>query len=203
MSERAGELLERSGELAMLAEAFAAVKKTGRGQLVFVGGEAGVGKTVLLRRFCDGLTAGTRVLWGACDALFTPRPLGPLSDIAEATGGELETAVAGGAKPHEIVTELARELARRPPTVLVLEDVHWADEATLDVLRLLARRSDAVAALIVASYRDDVLGGVQPLRIVIGELATSSATRRLSLMPLSPKAVASVAEPYLVDAAEL
>src|SRR5439155_10113456 len=81
--ERAGELLERSVSLAMLAEAFAAVSETGRGQLVFVGGEAGVGKTALLRRFCDERAGGPRMLWGACDALFTPRPLGPLSEIAE------------------------------------------------------------------------------------------------------------------------
>ena len=202
-SEQAGQLLERSGDVEMLTAAVAAVQETGKGQLVFVGGEAGVGKTALLRRFCDGLTGRPRVLWGACDALFTPRPLGALSEIAEAVGGELERLVECGAKPYEVVAELVHELARRSPTVLVLEDLHWADEATLDVLRLLARRSEAVPALILASYRDDVLGQAQPLRIVIGELAASSATRRLSLAPLSREAVASMAEPCLVDPVEL
>ena len=83
----------------MLGEAFADPTRRGRGRLVFVGGEAGVGKTALLARFCADVT-GTRVLWGACDALFTPRPLGPLLDVAEATGGELEELVEAGQPPR-------------------------------------------------------------------------------------------------------
>src|SRR5204862_7992982 len=118
---------------------------------VFVAGEAGVGKTALLRRFCEELADGPRVLWGACDPLFTPRPLGPLSEVAETVGGGLERAIGDGGGPYEIVAELLDELRRHVPTVLVLDDVHWADEATLDVLRLVARRVESVAALVLAS----------------------------------------------------
>ena len=201
--DRSGELLERSGHLAALGESLTAVMTGSEGRLILVGGEAGVGKTVLLQRFCDEQRHSARILWGACDPLLTPGPLGPLFDIADATGGELQQLVARGARPHEIVGALLRELARRAPAVLVLEDVHWADEATLDVLRLLGRRIRGVRALIVASYRDDELGGAHPLRIVIGELANERAVGRLALDPLSAPAVAMLAEPLGVDVEDL
>src|SRR5262245_27337627 len=132
-------LVERSAELDVLAETLERVGDTRAGELLFVAGEAGVGKTSLLRAFADGCVA-TRVLWGACDPLFTPRPLGPLLAPAERGGGALEELLRDGALPHEVAAELARELARGRASVFVLDDVHWADEATLDVLRLLARR---------------------------------------------------------------
>jgi predicted ATPase len=150
-----GELLERDGHLSALSDALAAVRSTSRGRLVVVSGEAGVGKTLLLRRFCHEQRGSSRVLWGVCDTLFTPRPLGPLFDIADLTGGELGELVARGGRPHEIVAALMRELGGHGLTVLVLEDVHRADEATLDVLRLLQRRLEAAPALVVASYRND------------------------------------------------
>jgi tetratricopeptide (TPR) repeat protein len=202
-SGRSSELLERASELMALGERLEAVQRTSRGRVVLVGGAAGVGKTALLRSFCDGCGQPARILWGACDPLFTPRPLGPLLAVAEDTGGELEEVVQSEAMPHEVVAALVREMRVRAPSVFVLEDVHWADEATLDVLRLLARRAETVPALIVASYRDDELDRAHPLRIVVGELATSPAVARLKLAALSPAAVAQLAEPHAVDADEL
>ena len=87
--------------------------------------------------------------------------------------------------------------------MLVLEDVHWADEATLDVLRLVVRRIAGERVLIVLSYRDEVLDARHPLRILLGEVATGLSLTRVALAPLSPDAVALLAEPYDVDAAEL
>ena len=92
-----------------------------------------------------------------------------------------------------------RELGRHAPSVLVLEDVHWADEATLDVVRLLGRKVEGVPALVVVSYRDE-LDRVHPLRVLTGELSTSQAVTRLRVDPLSPEAVARLAEPHGVDA---
>ena len=82
---------------------------------MLVGGEAGIGKTALLRRFCDEHRSSTRILWGACDALFTPRPLGPLIDVAQSTGGELEALILSNAKPYEVASALVRELEMRRP----------------------------------------------------------------------------------------
>src|SRR6266496_6297225 len=151
------ELLERSDELSALGTCLEDVERSSRGRVVLLGGEAGVGKTALLRRFCEGCGKVARILWGGCDPLFTPLPLGPFLDVAHVIGGDLEGLVVGGARPHEVIRALSAELRMRTPTVLVLEDLHWADEATLDVLRLLARRVEMVPALVVASYRDDQL----------------------------------------------
>src|SRR5215216_2461265 len=203
VSASSSDMLERSEELSALGNCLEDVQRSSRGRVVLLGGEAGVGKTALLRRFCEECGQSAQILWGGCDPLFTPRPLGPLLAVAERAGGELEEVVASGVMPHEVVAALVRELRGRGPTVFVLEDVHWADEATLDVLRLLARRVETVPALIVASYRDDELDRAQPLRILLGELARSRTVRRLKPARLSPGAVAQLAAPYGVDADEL
>jgi DNA-binding CsgD family transcriptional regulator len=203
VSASSSELLERSDELSALGNCLEDVERSSRGRVVLLGGEAGVGKTALLRRFCEGCGKAARILWGGCDPLFTPLPLGPFLDIAHVTGGDLEELVVGGARPYEVIRALSAELRLRTPTVLVLEDLHWADEATLDVLRLLARRVEMVPALVVASYRDDELNRTHPLRIVLGELMPDGSTNRLGLTPLSPAAVAKLAEPHGVEADEL
>jgi predicted ATPase len=105
--------------------------------------------------------------------------------------------------PHEVVAALVRDLPAQTSTVFVLEDVHWSDEATLDVLRLLCRRVQTVPVLVIATYRDDELDRAHPLRIVVGELATSEAVSRIKLPALSSAAVAQLAEPHGVDANEL
>ena len=129
-----------------------------------------------------------------------PRPLGPFLDVAEATGGELERLVIAEARPHEVAAALLVELRRRGATVLVLEDLHWADEATLDVLALLAARiASAPAGL--ASYRDDELDRTHQLRLVLGELVRRPG--RMKLDALSRAAVAELAGPAGVDPEEL
>ena len=195
-------LLERSTQLSALAAGLEAVADSRRGRLVLVSGEAGVGKTALVRRFCDELE-GVRALWGNCDALFTPRPLGPLFDIAEITGGDLSELVAEGGKSYEVVAALAGELNSRAPTVVVLEDVHQADGATLDVLRLLGRRIATVPALVIATYREDELAAAHPLRIVLGELVSASEVERLALARLSRAGVAELAAPHGLDPDDL
>ena len=155
-----------------------------------------MGKTALLRHFCDGRDD---VLWGDCDALFTPSQLGPLTDIAEVTGGDLAAAVADAAPAHVVTAAFLRELEQRGSAIVVVEDVHWADEATLDVLRLLGRRIATVPVLLIATYRDDELDRSHPLRVMLGELSRRDTTSRLRLVPLSLEAVAELAEPFGVD----
>lgn len=196
-------LVERDDHLAALRDLLAAVVTGRQGRLVLIRGEAGIGKTALVRRFCEEQQLPTRILWGACEGLFTPPALGPLVDIAHNSGGRLEELIGRGGLPHEVVSVLAEQVAKGVPPVLVLEDLHWADEATLDVLRLLGRRIDAIRALVVATYCDDELGESHPLRIVLGELARARAISRLEMPRLSSGAVAELARPYDVDAAEL
>jgi DNA-binding CsgD family transcriptional regulator/tetratricopeptide (TPR) repeat protein len=198
--DRGDGLLERSAALDALTAELTAAQTAGRALLV--PGEAGIGKTTALRAFQDEHSAQTRFLWGACDPLFTPRPLGPFSDVAEQAGGEVEALLEEGAKPYEIATALLRELARRP-TVLVLEDLHWGDEASLDVFRILVSRIGSVQALVLASFRDDELPPGHPLRMVIGELGRSRSVQRLRLDRLSVEAVARLAAPHRIDGKEL
>jgi DNA-binding CsgD family transcriptional regulator len=188
-------LLERSSELAAL-EASLAKARAGRGSLVLVSGEAGIGKTALARAFCDAHRGAAPVLWGVCDRLFTPRPLGPLLDVAEVVGGELAELVQAEAGPHDVMMALRRELERRGPAIVVLDDAQWADEATLDVLRLLASRLEGVRAAVIVAYRDDELDRWHPLRIVVGEIGAGQAITRIRLQPLTLEAVRSLAARY-------
>ena len=196
-----GQLLERGESISALSGLLASVQADATGRLVWIGGEAGVGKTSLLRRFCEFQPKPARALWGGCEPLRTPRPLGPFLDIAGTVGGELARLVAAAARPHEVTVTLLDALRGQGPTVLVLEDLHWADEATLDVLTLLAARIRSVPALVLASYRDDELERGSALRVLLGEKAPGA--RRLKIERLSRAAVAELAEPHGLDAAEL
>ena len=190
------QLLERSEQLDRL-DALLAETASGNGRLVFIGGEAGVGKTALVSWFAERARSQARVLVGGCDSLATPRPLGPVLDMRL----EVEPSRLRGL---ELYTALLAELgAQRRPTVAVFEDVHWADQATLDLLRFIGRRAGGVRALVIATYRDDEVGPAHPLRILLGDLATQTAIRRMDLAPLSPEAVALLARGSRIDVAHL
>jgi DNA-binding CsgD family transcriptional regulator/tetratricopeptide (TPR) repeat protein len=196
-----GELLERAESMATLDRLLDDVRSHSQGRLVLVGGEAGVGKTTLLLACCRRWSASARILWGRCEPLRTPRPLGPLLDVAEATGGQFVRLVEGVARPYEVAAGLIRELDTRGPTVLVLEDIHWADEATLDVLTLLAGRIASTPALVLATFRDDELGRADQLRVLLGEVVGRRG--RLTLEPLSRAGVAELARGHGVAGDEL
>ena len=184
------DLLERERSLADLADWLRSAGQAG-GCIALLGGEAGIGKTTVLQEFARQQTS-VRVLWGACDALFTPRPLAPLHDIARQTRGALAAAIAAGADAAAIFAAAYNELAAERALV-VFEDMHWADEATLDLFKFLGRRIHHTRTLLVASYRDDELDRAHPLRVVIGELP-HAATHRMLLAPLSEAAVAQLAQ---------
>nr|MBA2666946.1 AAA family ATPase [Trueperaceae bacterium] len=195
-------LLERAPLLASLTASMDEALR-GRGRLVLLGGEAGVGKSSLLHTFARGLPPTVDVLVGLCDPVSTPKPLGPLLDVAAALGIEVADAAYTTAR-HDVFRGVLAALGRRPGgTLLVFEDVHWADGATLDLLRYLGRRIDGIRALLVASYRDEEVGARHPLRIVVGDLATSASVSRLAVPPLSPEAVRTLAEGHSVDTAAL
>lgn len=194
------ELLERDEPLATLA-AWLEAAGSGAGRFVLVAGEAGVGKSALVQAFCRRAAPAARVWWGSCDALRTPRPLGPLHDIARDARGELAALMASDASRHErfvgFLEALGSPLA---PTIAVIEDVHWADEATRDLLVYVARRLTTVNALVVATYRDDEVDTDHPLRQVLGNIATLPAVARIALSPLSAEGVARLAGGRPTDA---
>ena len=174
------ELLEREPSLALLA-GYAAEARHGDGRLVVLGGEAGVGKTALLERFQRDLP-DARWSWGACDGLFTPRPLGPLYDLADQLGGELLDLCTRGASRDELFRALLRQVSGPGPlNVVVVEDVHWADEATMDLLRFAGRRLRDARVLLIVTFRDDDLATDDQLRVALGELARHRTTRRIAL----------------------
>src|SRR5271170_1236302 len=183
------ELLEREEYLANLAAWFTDVPERG-GCIALVHGEAGVGKTVLLQEFSRRLQK-VRILWGACDALFTPRPLAPLHDIARQPQGALFAAVHSHANREEIFSAVLDEL-ERAPALVVFEDMHWADEASLDLLKYLGRRIHRTRSMLAVTYRDDEVGPRHPLRSVIGDLPRTH-THRMLLLPLSESAVTQLA----------
>ena len=195
-------LLERDSPLAALDGLRAEAMSQG-GRLVFVEGEAGVGKTSLLRAFRDSLPDRTRCLLGSCDPLSTPRPLGPLVDIAAELDPQFANLIEAGAPRAEVLGAFLTALRRDDGLVVLLDDLHWADEATLDVLRFAGRRIESTRALIVGAYRDDEVGRQHPLRIVVGDLATSSAVRRLQVQPLSVSSVGELARGTDLDPVEL
>jgi len=187
-------LLEREDPLARLRAALAEAA-SGGGRLVLLTGEAGVGKSAVIEQVGDG--ADVRVWAGWCERLFTPRPLGPLADLASDAAGPLAEVVGRGAAVHEVLPVLLDELRARP-TLLVIEDLHWADEATLDLVVLLARRMSTTRSLAVVTCRDDELGTDHPLRLVLGGLA-AAGIERVRLSPLSIDAVRELAAPHQVD----
>jgi DNA-binding CsgD family transcriptional regulator/tetratricopeptide (TPR) repeat protein len=164
------------------------------GRLVLVSGEAGVGKSSLVEELQRRLPEDTWA-WGACDGLFTPRPLAPLHDIAREIGGSLLDTVRGTATRDEIFDAVLQcASAIEGLMVLVIEDVQWADEATLDLLRFLARRVAKLPVLLLATFRDDALAPNDSLRLALGELAGQRYTRRIDVPPLTKAAVRHLAE---------
>src|SRR6266508_1197219 len=185
------DLLERAAALSKLGSLLAATAAAGR--VVLVAGEAGIGKSALLRRFAEQHAADARFLAGACDPLLTPRALGPLHDIARQTRGRLAELLASGGSREAVFAAFLDQLVQPPQRqVVVVEDAHWADEATLDLLVFLWRRLERTPAMLIVTYRDDELGADHPLRGVLGVLPQQVA-HRVRPQPLSEAAVAELA----------
>jgi predicted ATPase len=182
------ELLERDDQLRQLAQAFA-MASAGRGRVVAIAGEAGAGKTSLVEQFVSRSAGQATILWGACENLSTPEVLLPLRDIARAVGEPLDTE-----NDHlQLFEWLLRRLSNAPrPSILVIEDLHWADTATLDLLRFLARRIAPRRVLLLITYRYEETGPRSSIRRLLGE-AMPGSIERMAVHPLSAEAVAKLA----------
>jgi DNA-binding CsgD family transcriptional regulator/tetratricopeptide (TPR) repeat protein len=191
-------VLERESQLRLLEEVFRSAA-TGQGRVVAITGEAGTGKTTLVNRFIECSAHGASVHRGACENLSTPEALLPLRDLARANGMPFN-----GFADHFQAFEWALKLlaGRNSVSVLVIEDLHWADTVTLDLVRFLARRIGPLRGLLLLTYRDEEVDARSPMRAVLGE-APPGIVARVNLEPLSLAAVTLLAEAAGRNAADL
>src|SRR5262245_56970737 len=195
-------LLEREEQLTALRETMD-LATAGRGSLVLVAGEAGAGKTALVRRFTAGLE-GIPVVTGVCDPLPTAHAMGPLLDMAWGLGPSVAGLLAGSSSSRELFAAvLARLAGQSDPMVLVFEDVHWADQASLELVAFLGRRVERMPVGIIATFREDEVEPGGPLALMLGNLATTPGVRRLTVGPLSREATVRLADGHAADAGEL
>jgi DNA-binding CsgD family transcriptional regulator/tetratricopeptide (TPR) repeat protein len=192
----------RRAQLVRAMSAHADAALAGVGGVLLVSGEAGIGKTTVTRALCDGRSARDRILWGACEPLATTRPLLPLLDFARSVGGELAAATASDEHRHDVFATLLDVLGERP-TIAVLEDVHWADDATLDLLVYLGRRLSGLPALVVVTVRDPEPAGSRRLAEVLAHLRGLPATQAIEVPPLTVEEIGELTGPTELDAAKL
>lgn len=192
------ELIERAEVLTLLQTLFENVAE-GEGHCIFVSGEAGIGKTALIKAFCRR-QEDYNIYQGACDALFTPRPLAPLYDIMWQLRSEIGPYKHTIEERSGLFAKFFHELSNKKERILIVfEDIHWADEATLDFIKFFARRITQLSCLFILTYRDDEIHSRHPLRNVLGDLSPDTFTR-IQLTPLSRQAVYKLADEKGYDA---
>lgn len=194
-------LVERSEQLAAL-EMHLAAARDGSGRFVLVRGEAGAGKTRLVSTFLARIDGVSPVLVARCESLSTPRPFAALYELVEPLGASLGSLLSSSASRHEVAVWMLREIRSRPSQVLLVEDLHWADDATLDLLRYVAGRIDDAAVMVIATLREDEQPS-RSLSSLLGALASMPSVRQLPLPPLSLAGVAQLARDHDIDPGHL
>ncbi|HEX9252840.1 MAG TPA: AAA family ATPase [Ignavibacteriaceae bacterium] len=187
-------LLERDQFISDLSALFERIKNE-NGFIVSISGEAGIGKTSLVEHFTNSYKDQAQILWGSCDDLFTPRPLAPLYDIADQLNSKITEQLDSGSPRPSIFSNLLKEIHNRVPKIIVIEDMHWADESTLDFLKFLGRRINKTQALLIITYRDDEIKSDHPLKLALSNLP-SNYLKRIKLSPLSENTVNTLALKY-------
>lgn len=185
-------LLERETSLDAIRSSVA-LAAAGRGRVVVVEGEAGIGKTSLLHAFAEQAGPDCQIVWGWCDSLLIPRPLGPVHDMAVSLDPGIAALLGEAAMPERLFPAVLHALQHaRGTTVLVFEDMHWADNATLDLVKYLGRRLSLLPVAILLSVRSDEMHAAHPLTQVLGDLPAGVVVR-VPLRPLSADGVAALA----------
>jgi DNA-binding CsgD family transcriptional regulator len=196
-------VLERDTQLADL-ERLLAEARHGSGSLVLMSGEAGSGKTTLCRGLIERVGGHALVLVGNCDPLVTPRVLGPLHDMVSQQGSGLAGVLSEDNDSGEIFGLVLDRLRRTLlPILMIVEDIHWADAATLDLLRYIGRRVGTSKAVVICTYRDDEVGGEHPVRTLLGQLRSLPSTRHLPVPLLTLSAVEELIGDGVLDASRL
>lgn len=186
------ELVEREEFLDLLQRHFNDIAY-GEGHCIFVAGEAGIGKTALVKAFCKQKENDCDIFHGACDDLFTPRPLAPLYDILSQINRDILSKSHVSKDRSNLFSTFFEEFKNRERKFLIIfEDIHWADEATLDFIKFFARRISQLRCLFILTYRDDEIHSRHPLRNVLGQLPPDSFTK-IFVTPLSKSTVQKMA----------
>ena len=186
-------LVEREVQAQAVA-GYLAEAARGQGRLVFVEGEAGVGKTAFVDRVARDAAGSVIAATGGCDGSSTPAPLGPLAEMLPQLPARVWPPDARREEVFAQLTATLRDPGEPLPFLLVVEDAHWADEATLDLLRHLARRVHTCRAVVLVTFRPEDVPSTHPLRLVLGDMATGTGVRRVDLAPLSRAGVAALAQ---------
>lgn len=181
-------LIERDVPLQTLSDISESLVRDG-GAIVLVSGEAGIGKTTFLQSFLENVGKEFTVRWGSCDPLTTPRVLGPVHDMYSHFGPKVQSALDDEAPFSKLVNCVIDDLQNTvKPNLFVVEDAHWADNATLDLLKCIGRRVSFLKTLIVISYRSDEIAKDHPLSQAIGDFP-QYRLHRLPLFPISKNGV--------------
>ena len=194
-------LIERDQEFGLL-QARADDARAGRGSMLIVSGESGAGKTAFVESFVEQWVRDERLLWGVCDPLPTPRPLGPIHDLAHRLAPATREVLDNSPAPYDIFAALYDDLCAAP-SVLVLDDLHWADQATIDLLRFVLRRISRSRSLVIGIIRDDEVGATHPMWALLGDVARSPRAGSLSIPALTVGAIESLVGARTVDPAWL
>lgn len=177
---RIGSLVERETQIDALASAVH--ESTHSGRVVLISGEAGFGKTSLVAAVSEGLDHRFTVLRSACEPVGIPAPFAPLFDFLDALPDELRADIRSGERRPAVYAGML-DLIKNEHVVLVLEDMHWADEATMGLTRYLGRRIEATNSTLIVTYRSEEVGPTHPLRLVIADLGRGAT--RIDLIPLT------------------
>ncbi|WP_339718926.1 AAA family ATPase [uncultured Paraglaciecola sp.] len=190
-------LLERDNAIDKITESMSKISQSGK--ILLLSGEAGIGKTSLLEHIRMHADTSIDILWSGCDPLFTPRPYAPIYDFAQIISLDLLSHLENGATPSIIFGSFFQAISKlTKPTVLIIEDVHWADHASLDLLKYVARRISFIPCLLCLSYREDEVTHDHPFHSVLS-LMPSAHTIRVHLEQLSQNAVTKLSSKSTYD----
>ena len=181
-------LLEREQPRSRLEAALRAAR-SGIGRIVSLEGEAGIGKTSAALDFVEAHRADAQIYIGGCENLTTPEPLGPLRDIERDSRGRFSVSPTSQLATFD---SLLRLLTSHPhPGLLLVEDLHWADDPTLDLFRYLGRRIRVARLMVIATFRNDEVDSRARLAALWSDMPLDSR-ERIELERLSVAAVASL-----------
>lgn len=190
-------LIERESAFAALTEC-AERAQAGHGSVALVVGEAGAGKTSFVNAFVSRRPDDVRLLWGNCDPLPTPRPLGPIVDVSADLSERTRAVLADAEHAYDMFDAVFDDL-RSAPSILVIDDLHWADQGTVDLLRFVLRRVQRSSSLLILTARGDEVDVDSHVQQLLGDISRSPAATSIPLPPLSVAAVTALVGERPID----